>query len=79
MTHEVTELRYWIDLAIKAAIGVLVSIIGMDYRSVKNSLHELESHKYVVTAEVQVIQAELNHIKGRLDKIDEKLDKALER
>ena len=79
MSHDVTEIRYWVDLAIKAAIGVLVSVIGMDYRSVKNSLRELESHKYTVAAEVQVIQAELAFIKTRLERIDTKLDKALER
>jgi tetrahydromethanopterin S-methyltransferase subunit G len=79
MTSDITELRYWLDIIIKAAIGVLVSIIGLDYRAVKNSLHELETHKYTVTAEVQVIQTELAYIKGRLDKIDAKLDKALDR
>lgn len=79
MTGDITELKYWLDIIIKAAIGVLVSIIGLDYRAVKNSLHELETHKYVVTAEVQVVQTELAYIKGRLDKIDSKLDKALEK
>jgi hypothetical protein len=79
MGHDVTEIKYWVDIGIKAAIGVLVSIIGMDYRSVKNSLRELESHKYTVTAEVQVIQAELAFIKNRLERIDGKLDKVLER
>jgi predicted nuclease with TOPRIM domain len=79
MTSDITELRYWIDLAIKMAIGVLVSIIGLDYRSVKNSLQELQENKYRVSVEVQVIQAELNNIKVRLDRIEAKLDKALER
>jgi len=76
---DVTELRYWLDIVIKMAIGVLVSMIGMDYRSVKNSLRELEEHKYMVAAEVQVIQSELSYIKDRLNKIDGKLDKALEK
>jgi len=76
---DVTELRYWIDLAIKMAIGVLVSIIGLDYRSVKNSLQELQENKYRTSVEVQVIQAELGNIKTRLDRIEAKLDKALER
>jgi hypothetical protein len=79
MTHDVTELRYWIDLAIKMAIGVLVSIIGLDYRSVKNSLQELQENKYRTSVEVQVIQAELGSIKTRLDRIEAKLDKALEK
>jgi tetrahydromethanopterin S-methyltransferase subunit G len=79
MSGDITELKYWLDIIIKAAIGVLISIIGLDYKAVKNSLHELETHKYTVTAEVQVIQTELAYIKGRLDKIDAKLDKALDR
>jgi len=79
MTSDITELRYWIDLAIKMAIGVLVSIIGLDYRSVKNSLQELQENKYRTSVEVQVIKAELNNIKVRLDRIEIKLDKALAR
>jgi hypothetical protein len=77
MTSDITELRYWIDLAIKMAIGVLVSIIGLDYRSVKNSLQELQENKYRTSVEVQVIQSELTNIKTRLDRIETKLDKAL--
>jgi hypothetical protein len=77
MTGDITELRYWIDLAIKMAIGVLVSIIGLDYRSVKNSLQELQENKYRTSVEVQVIQAELINIKTRLDRIETKLDKVL--
>lgn len=77
MTGDVTELRYWIDIAIKMAIGVLVSIIGLDYRSVKNSLQELQDNRYRMSVEVQVLQAELNNIKVRLDRIEGKLDRAL--
>jgi len=77
MTGDVTELRYWIDIAIKMAIGVLVSIIGLDYRSVKNSLQELQDNRYRMSVEVQVLQAELNNIKIRLDRIEGKLDRVL--
>lgn len=77
MTGDVTELRYWIDIAIKMAIGVLVSIIGLDYRSVKNSLQELQDNRYRMSVEVQVLQAELNNIKVRLDRIEGKLDRVL--
>ncbi len=79
MASEVTEIRYWVDLAIKMAIGVLISIIGMDYRTVKTTLQELQEHKYKTSVQVQVIQSELGHIKGRLDRIEEKLDKVLSR
>lgn len=77
MTSDVTELRYWIDIAIKMVIGVLVSIIGLDYRSVKNSLQELQDNRYRTTVEVQVLQSELSNIKIRLDRIESKLDRAL--
>jgi len=77
--QDFTQLRYWLDMAIKAIIGVVISIVGMDYRSVKNSLRELEESKYRVTMEVQVIQAELGHIKQRLERIELKLDKALDK
>lgn len=79
MTGDVTELRYWLDLAIKMAIGVLVSIIGLDYRTMKNSLKELEENKYKVAMEIQVIQSELGQIRSRLDRIEGKLDKVLAR
>jgi hypothetical protein len=77
--HDFTQIRYWLDMAIKAVIGVVISIVGLDYRSVKNSLKELEESKYRVTMEVQVIQSELNHIKQRLERIEGKLDRILEK
>lgn len=79
MTGDITEFRYWIDLAIKMIIGVLVSIIGLDYRTMKNTLQDLQENKYHTAMEIQVIQTELGNIKNRLDKIDSKLDKALEK
>lgn len=74
-----TQIRYWFDLAIKAIIGVVISIVGMDYRSVKNSLHELEQSKYQVTMEVQILKAELKNIESQIERIDKKLDKVLEK
>jgi hypothetical protein len=74
-----TQIRYWFDLAVKALIGVVISIVGMDYRAVKNSLHELEQSKYQVTMEVQILKAELNSIKSQIERIDKKLDKVLEK
>ena len=75
--HDFTQLKYWFDLGIKAVIGVVVSIVGMDYRAVKNSLQELEVSKYHLQAEVQVLKTELNYIKIALEKIDRKLDKVV--
>lgn len=77
--QDFTQLRYWLDMGIKAIIGIVISIVGLDYRAVKNSLHELEESKYKVSMEVQVIQAELGHIKQRLERMEGKLDKALEK
>jgi hypothetical protein len=77
--HDFTQLRYWLDMGIKAIIGIVISMVGLDYRAVKNSLRELEESKYKVSMEVQVIQAELGHIKQRLERMEGKLDKALEK
>lgn len=77
--QDFTQLRYWLDLAIKGIIGIVISMVGLDYRSVKNSLRELEESKYRVTMEVQVIQSELSFIKQRLERIEQKLDRALEK
>jgi hypothetical protein len=77
--QDFTNLRYWFDLAVKAIIGVVISIVGLDYRSVKNSLSDLEQAKYRVTTEVQVMQSELNHIRNQIERIEHKLDKVLEK
>ncbi|MGL5336150.1 MAG: hypothetical protein ACRC9R_08425 [Enterovibrio sp.] len=74
---DVTELRYWIDLAIKGVIGVVVSVVGMDYRHVKNTLEELQQSKFRVGTQVEIVQVELSAIKQRLDRIDQKLDRVL--
>ncbi len=77
--QDFTQLRYWFDLAIKAIIGVVISIVGMDYRAVKNSLHELEQSKYVMQMEVQVLKADLLHIQNQIERMDKKLDRVLEK
>jgi hypothetical protein len=75
--HDITQVRYWLDLAIKAVIGIVVSIVGMDYREVKNSLKELEVKKYELTTQAQVMHIELVGMKDRLERIEKKLDQAL--
>lgn len=77
--QDFTQLRYWFDLAVKAIIGVVISIVGMDYRAVKNSLHELEQSKYVMQMEVQVLKADLLHIQNQIERMDKKLDRVLEK
>lgn len=64
---------------VKAIIGVVVSIVGMDYRSVKNSLKELEQKKYELSMQAQVTHVELIAVKERLERIDKKLDKVLDK
>lgn len=76
---DVTQLRYWIDLLIKGVIGIIISIVGMDYRQVKNSLKELEQSKYQLTMHVEVMQSEMNGIKDRLQRIEQKIDRILEK
>ena len=77
MATDVISMGYWIDIAVKAVIGVVVSIVGLDYRAVKNSLHELEQSKYQLSAELQVVRVELNSMQDKLSGIDKKLDKVL--
>lgn len=76
---DVTQFRYWIDLLIKGVIGVVISLVGMDYRQVKNSLKELEQSKYQLTMHVEVMQHEVNGIKDRLERIEQKIDRILEK
>jgi predicted nuclease with TOPRIM domain len=76
---DVTQLRYWIDLLIKGVIGVVISLVGMDYRQVKNSLKELEQSKYQLTMHVEVMQHEVSSIKDRLERIEQKIDRILEK
>lgn len=76
---DVTELRYWLDLLIKGVIGIVISLVGMDYRQVKNSLKELEESKYQLTMHVEVMQSEMNGIKDRLQRIEQKIDRILEK
>ena len=75
----ITELRYWLDLLIKGAIGIVISLVGMDYRQVKNSLKELEQSKYQLTMHVEVMQSEMSSIKDRLQRIEQKIDRILEK
>lgn len=77
--QDFTQLRYWFDLGIKALIGIVVSIVGMDYRTVKNSLRELEETKYHLTMEVSIVRTELTSMKDRLARIEGKIDRLTER
>ncbi len=77
--QDFTNVKYWIDLGVKALIGVVISIVGLDYRSVKNNLEELQEHKYRLASELAIVKAELTWIKASVSSIDGKLDKALKR
>jgi len=77
--HDITEFRYWLDMLIKGAIGIVISLVGMDYRQVKNSLKELEQSKYQLTMHNEVVQTEVVGIKDRLERIESKLDRILEK
>jgi predicted nuclease with TOPRIM domain len=76
---DLLQLKSWIDIAIKAIIGVVISIVGMDYRSMKNSLQELEQSKYNLTMQVEITSAEVKAVKDRLERIESKLDRVLQR
>lgn len=79
MTNDLLEMKYWLDILVKALITIVVGIVGFDYRSMKNSLSELEQSKYVIQMQVQAIEIQMRTFQSSLDKIDKKLDKALEK
>lgn len=74
-----TQIKYWMDLLVKAMIGIVVSIVGMDYRAMRTRLDELHESKYSMATEIQVMGSELTSIKGQLNRIDEKLDRVMRR
>lgn len=73
--NDLITVKYWVDLAVKTIIGIVITLVGMDYRSVKNSLHELEQKKFELFTQAQVIHVELLAIKDRVERIDNKLDR----
>lgn len=75
--QDFTTIKYWMDLAIKAVIGVIISLVGLDYRAIKNNLKELEEAKYKMSSELAVVGTEVHYIKSQIDKIDSKLDRVL--
>lgn len=77
--QEFTNIRYWLDLLVKTIIGTVVTIVGMDYKAVKNSLHELEQKRYELSTQAQVVAVELAAMKGRLERIETKLDRVLDK
>lgn len=77
--EDILSLGYWLSLAIKAAIGIVVTMVGLDYRNVKNSLRELEQAKYSMSADIQVIRYEVTSVNTKLSSIDSKIDRALEK
>lgn len=79
MSEDFLQVKYWFDLMVKAIIGIVVSVVGMDYRSVKNSLKELEQKKYELVMQAEVTHIELVAVKDRLDRIEKKLDRALDK
>ena len=76
---DVTKLTYWLDIIIKTAIGVVVTLAGMDYRQVKGTLKDLETSKYKLTTQVEVLQVEVKGMSSRLERIDQKIDQLIER
>lgn len=76
---DVTKVTYWLDIIIKTAIGVVVTLAGMDYRQVKGTLKDLETSKYKLTTQVEVLQVEVKGMSNRLERIDQKIDQLIER
>lgn len=75
MTHtDVEQLRQWLDIGIKAIIGLIISFVGWDYKNVKTTLVELQQSKYELTTQIRITQSELTHLRKTLERIESKLD-----
>jgi predicted nuclease with TOPRIM domain len=75
LTHtDVEQLRQWLDIGIKAVIGLIISLVGWDYKNVKTTLIELQQSKYELTTQIRITQSELTHLRKTLERIESKLD-----
>ena len=75
MTHtDIEQLRQWLDIGIKAVIGLIISFVGWDYKNVKTTLVELQQSKYELTTQIRITQSELTHLRKTLERIESKLD-----
>lgn len=73
-TEDTVQIKGWLDLIIKAIIGLVVSLIGWDYKNLKESLFDLQTSKYQLTTQVEVARNELTHVKNAIERIEKKLD-----
>ena len=71
---DVDTLRQWLDIGIKAVIGLIISFVGWDYKNVKTTLIELQQSKYELTTQIRITQSELTHLRKTLERIEIKLD-----
>lgn len=71
---DVETLRQWLDIGIKAIIGLIISFVGWDYKNVKTTLIELQQSKYELTTQIRITQSELTHLRKTLERIEGKLD-----
>jgi len=75
LTHaDVEQLRQWLDIGIKAIIGLIISLVGWDYKNVKTALTDLQQSKYELHSQISITQSELTQLKKTLDRIENKLD-----
>lgn len=78
-SQDFTKVAYWVDMAIKGSIAIVMGIIGMDYKAVRSSLKDLEEKKYLVVQEIAILRNSLVITEARLDRIERKIDNLLER
>ena len=76
---ELLQIKYWLDIILKAIIGVVIGIVGFDYKAVKNSLKELETKRYELSTQAEITHFEIGGLKEKLERIERKLDKAIEK
>jgi len=73
------QFQYWLDIGIKAIIGIGIALIGADYKAVKDMLHDLEGAKNIAGSERAVLTSIAAANNLRLDRIESKIDRIIER
>lgn len=71
---DVATIKVWLDLGLKAIIGLIVSVVGWDYKNAKETLQDLQKNKYELQAQTHILQREVQDIKRYLERIEKKLD-----
>ena len=69
---DITDFKYWLDMAIKGVIGLLIGLAGIEYRGVKNKIEDLELAKHEMRSDILVIRNDISTVKDQVGYIFQK-------